>query len=528
MNPPSSDPLRNRAQLMWVGGKEIPGSGPVISVEDPSLGRPIDFVHSAGIAEVNMAVELGHAAYKGGAWSRASRHERARVFDNAATRLMGSIDIFTDIEVTQTGRPTREMTAQVPTLVKWFQYYAALLRTEERSVLPTTGSLHNWVDRVPLGVVALITPFNHPLLIAVKKLAPALAAGNSVVLKPSELAPVTSLLLGRVLRDAGIPDGVLSVIPGHGATTGQALVQHPLVRKVDITGGTMAGRSIGALIGGNLTPLTAELGGKAPMIVLENANIDAAVNGAVFGSFIASGQTCVAATRIIVQDSILDEFVQKLAIKVSTIVPRIGSPRNMKSMMGPVIGKEQLDRISNMVNNSVASGHAVVLCGGMRMTGKSMLDGSDLDSGYFYAPTVVASNPAHTQAVLNTRLWREEAFGPVVVVVGCKSEDEAISLANDSEYGLGAAVWTQDLSQAFRVTEQIEAGVVWVNTHHRNDPSSPWGGVKPGSGVGSENGKEAYYAYTRMKSTVMNYASAESMLATEDWFRDDAAPVRYG
>ncbi|KAL2887359.1 Betaine aldehyde dehydrogenase 2, mitochondrial [Ceratocystis lukuohia] len=528
MNSQSSEALRNQAQLMWVGGKEVPGSGPVIPVVDPSLGRPIDFVHSAGIDDVNKAVEVGHAAYNTGIWSRASRHTRAQTLDNAAISIMRNIDILTEMEVTQTGRPIREMAAQVPTMVKWFQYYAALLRTEERSVLPTNGSVHNWVDRVPLGVVVLITPFNHPLLIAVKKLAPALAAGNSVILKPSELAPVTSLLIARLLSDAGIPDGVISVIPGYGPTTGQALAQHPLVRKVDVTGGTMAGRSIGALIGGSLTPLTAELGGNAPVIVLEKANIEAAVNGVMFGSFMATGQSCIAATRIIVQESILDEFLQKLVVKATSIVPRIGSPRNANSMMGPIISKEQFDRICKLVDDTDASGHATVLCGGVRLTGKSLLDSINLDTGYFYGPTVLASNPAHSRAVLNTRLWKEEVFGPVIVVVGCESEDEAIKLANDSDYGLGAAVWTQDLSQAFRVTEKIEAGVVWVNTHHYNDPSSPLGAAKSSSGVGSESGKEAYYAYTRMKSTVINFASAENMLATEDWFREDLPPVQYG
>ncbi|KAL1889392.1 hypothetical protein Cpir12675_005814 [Ceratocystis pirilliformis] len=509
MNPPSSNPLRNRAQLMWVGGKEIPGSGPVIPVEDPSLGIPIDFqvlvngaiVHSAGLDDVNKTVELGHAAYKAGIWSHASRHERARVFDNAAASITRNIDILTEMEVTQTGRPIPEMAAQVPTMVKWFQYCAALLRTEERSVLPTNGSLHNWVDRVPLGVVALITPFNHPLLIAVKKLAPALATGNNVVLKPSELAPVTSLLLGRVLSDAGIPDGVLSVIPGYGPTTGQALAQHPLVRKMDFTGGTMAGRSIGALICKSFTPFTAELGGNAPVIVLEKANIEAAVNGVMFGSFMATGQSCIAATRIIVQESILDEFLQKLVVKATSIVPRIGSPRNVNSIMGPIISKGQFDRICKLVDDTDASGHATVLCGdGVRLAGKSVLDSMSLDTGYFYGPT--------------------EFFGPVIVVIGCKSGDEAIKLANDSDYGLGAAVWTQDLSKALRVTEKIEAGVVWVNTPHHNDPSIPSVATKSSSGVGSENGK--------MKSTVINYASVESMPATEDWFRDDLPPVKYG
>jgi len=376
------------------------------------------------------------------------------------------------------------MNAQVPSLVKWFKYYASIIRTEERSVLPTTGKLHNWVDRIPLGVVVQITPFNHPLLIAVKKIAPALAAGNSIILKPSELTPITSLLLGKILKDAGLPDGVFSVLPGYGATTGKILVEHPLVKKVDVTGSTSAGRAIGAIAGKNLAHYTAELGGKAPVVVFEEANIDMAVNGIAFGSFIASGQTCVAATRIIVQKSILPQLVDKLKAKAESIARRMGSPNTSASMMGPLISQKQLQGVVELVDDALAQGVTVVT-GGQRMMGKSELDGFDFSDGYFYPPTVLISSS--TASVLDSRLWKEEAFGPVIVVIGFDSEAEAIRLANDSEYGLGAGVWTQNMSQAFRVSESIEAGICWVNTHHRNDPSSPWGGMKS-SGVGSENG----------------------------------------
>lgn len=415
------------------------------------------------------------------------------------------------------------MQAQVPSLVRWFRYFAAVLRTEERIVLPTTGKLHNWVDRVPLGVVAQITPFNHPLLIAVKKLAPALAAGNSVVLKPSELTPLTSLLLGNILHKAGIPDGVFNVIPGLGVTTGKALVSHHLVRKVDVTGGTVAGRAIGCIVGGNLTRYTAELGGKAPLIVFDEADIDASVNGIAFGSFIASGQTCVASTRIIVHNSVLEEVQVKLQGKCKSIQHRMGSPSNPASAMGPVISVKQLRHIESLVQDAVMGG-AKLVHGGKRMTGQSALDNTDFSKGYFYPPTVLVLDASS----MNARIWAEEAFGPVVTMVGFETEQEAIDLANDTQYGLGAALWTTDLSQAFRVSEQIDAGIVWVNTHHRNDPSSPWGGLSPSSGVGSENGVEAYQAYTMAKSTIINYASTEESLQADDWFKDGGGNVRYG
>lgn len=418
------------------------------------------------------------------------------------------------------------MRAQVPSLVRWFRYYAALLRTEARAVLPTQGSLHNWVDRVPLGVVALVTPFNHPLLIAVKKVAPALAAGNSVVVKPSELTPLTTLRLGEILSEAGVPPGAFSVLPGLGATTGRALVGHPLVRKVDVTGSTAAGRAIGAVAGGNLARLTAELGGKAPLVVFRGADLRAAVNGIAFGAFVASGQTCVAATRILVERPALGAVLEGLAAKAEGIARRMGAPANPDSTMGPLVSRRQLEGVEALVDDAVGSGDAVPVFGCHRMKGTSQIDDTDFARGYFYAPSVLASSSG--SSILKTRLWREEAFGPVVVVVGFDTEEEAVALANDSEFGLGAAVWTKDLSQAFRVSEQIEAGIVWVNTHHRNDPSSPWGGAKTASGVGSENGVEAYHEYTTMKSTIINYASAEESLATDDWFKEGGGNVRYG
>jgi acyl-CoA reductase-like NAD-dependent aldehyde dehydrogenase len=411
-------------------------------------------------------------------------------------------------------------------LVRWFKYYASVLRTEERPVLPTTGKLHNWLDRVALGVVVQITPFNHPLLIAVKKLAPALAAGNSVILKPSELTPLTSLLLGPILREAGLPDGVFTVLPGLGATTGKALVSHPLVRKVDVTGGTAAGKAIGSIVGGNLARYTAELGGKAPLVVFEQADLQAAVNGIAFGAFVASGQTCVAATRIIVDNKILPELADKLAAKAESITKRMGAPNDPASMMGPLISARQLRNVETLVDDAVNGGSAKALCGGKRLDGTSQLDGTDFSKGYYYPPTLLVSTSG--SSILSTRIWREEAFGPVVVLTGFDTEQEAVSLANDSEFGLGAAIWTKDLSQAFRVSDDIRSGIVWVNTHHRNDPSSPWGGASTSSGVGSENGLEAYHAYTTTKSIIVNYASSEEALASEDWFRTGTEQVRYG
>ncbi|KXH59708.1 aldehyde dehydrogenase [Colletotrichum nymphaeae SA-01] len=481
--------------------------------------------HAASLEDVEETIRLAHETFKAGTWSRAPRHVRADVLDKTAELLTADLPSLIPLEVRQTGRAIREMRAQVPTLVKWFKYYAALLRTEERAVLPTVGKLHNWIDRVPLGVVVQITPFNHPLLIAVKKIAPALAAGNSVVVKPSELTPLTTLLLGKILQKAGVPDGVFHVLPGYGATTGKALVEHRLVRKVDVTGGTVAGRAIGSIVGGNLARYTAELGGKAPLIVFEQADVDVAVNGIAFGSFIASGQTCVASTRILVQEGIMQSVLEKLKAKAESIVRRMGSPSNQESMMGPLVSAKQLSNVEALVNEALAA-EGAAFTGGRRMSGTSSLDGIDFAKGYYFEPTVLVSRAEGD--ILKSRIWREEAFGPVVVVAPFKTESEAIALANDSEFGLGAGIWTRDVAQAFRVSEEIDAGIVWVNTHHRNDPSSPWGGATSASGVGSENGIDAYQAYTTTKSTIISYASPEEALAADDWFREGAGDVRYG
>ncbi|KAF2498211.1 aldehyde dehydrogenase [Lophium mytilinum] len=508
---------------MWVGGNERLGKAGLIDVEDPATGEIFAKCSTASAEDVDHVVKLANAAFKSGSWSRAPRHIRADVLEKIADLLIKNLPRLIELEVRQTGRAIREMNAQVPSLVKWFKYYAAIIRTEERSVLPTMGSLHNWIDRKPLGVVAQITPFNHPLLIAVKKIAPALAAGNSIVLKPSELTPLTSIELGKLMKEAGLPDGVFNVLPGDGPVTGKALVAHPLIKKVDVTGGTPAGRAIGAIAGQNLAKFTAELGGKAPLVVFDSADIDLAVNGIVFGSFIASGQTCVAATRIIVHNSIYNTVVEKLKLKAESITRRMGSPKNVESMMGPLISAKQLGNVMTLVDDAINSDIRVA-SGGQRLTTKSELDGTDFSKGYYYPPTVLYEA---AEKVTQMRIWKEEAFGPVIVVVGFESEEEALTLANDCEFGLGAAVWTQDLSQAFRVSEEIESGICWVNTHHRNDPSSPWGGVK-NSGVGSENGLDAYHAYTTTKSTIINYATTQQGLQSDDWFKEGAGEVRYG
>ncbi|GAA5820475.1 hypothetical protein JCM11251_005641 [Rhodosporidiobolus azoricus] len=511
---------------LWLAGKEVAGQAAPIDIEDPATGKTIASCQAASAEQVAEAVEAGQKAFESGVWSKRAPADRAAVMEEIARQFAAKVKDLAVLESMQTGRPFREMSIQLSRLPEWFSYFAAIVRTEEGSVQPVRGQLLNYVRREPLGVVALVSSFNHPMLISVKKLAPALAAGNSVVLKPSELAPLTVIELGKILQSAGLPDGVLSILPGLGPTTGAALVSHPLVKKVDLTGGTAGGRAIGEVVGKGLKAYTAELGGKAPIVVFDDVNLDLAVNGVAFASFIASGQTCVAGTRIIVQRSILPTFLNALTAKCASITPRIGSPFSKESMMGPVISARQLGIVEGLVESAKEDG-ATILCGGQRMKGKSALDGHDLDGGYFYPPTLITGNDKVDATSL--RIWREEAFGPVLVIVPFDTEEEAIKLANDSEYGLGSAIWTRSVSRAHRVAAAFDHGLVWVNTHHRNDPSSPWGGYKnSGFGNGRENGHEAYHSYTQAKSVIVNIATDEESLLADDWFREEEREVRYG
>ncbi|KAG6810950.1 hypothetical protein H0H92_009653 [Tricholoma furcatifolium] len=459
------------------------------TVLNPATGESLCQVPFPTEEYVKGAISNAQLKFESGVWSKAPAIHRSKVLSKLARVLEERTPDLIKIESLQSGRAIREMTAQLGRLPEWLDYFAALLRTHQGLVAPTQGNLLNYVQRVPLGVVAQITPFNHPLFIAVKKIAPALAAGNSVVVKPSELAPITVLEFAQMAEEAGLPSGVLTVLPGLGPTVGKAIIGHPSIRKIDIT---------------------------APILVFDDADISSAVNGVAFASFIASGQTCVSGTRIIVQDGVYDTFIAALLEKTESIKNRMGNPMNPQSTMGPLISEHHLKRIEAVLGRTKGT----ILCGGRRLTGSSPLDGFDYTKGSFLAPTII-------QEIESTdELWQEEIFGPVVVVRRFKSVEEGVALANDCKYGLGAGIWTSNLARAHRVAADIQAGLCWVNTHHRNDPSSPWGGMKE-SGIGRENGIEAFEAYTQSKSTIVNTSTIEEM-RKDDWFSDSTTQRRYG
>ncbi|KAH7105477.1 aldehyde dehydrogenase [Auriculariales sp. MPI-PUGE-AT-0066] len=502
----------------FIGGKFVQSAAESIAIRSPASGDFLTTVDSTSPEQATDAITRANAVFEDGIWSQASVQHRASVLSRLAIKLQERVPDFAAMESLQTGRTIREMKTQLGRLPEWLHYYAALLRTKPQgTIAPTQGQVVCYTTQVPLGVCVQITPFNHPLLIAVKKIGPALAAGNSVLVKPSELAPVTVLELAEMAVDAGLPPDVLQVVPGEGRGLVPHLIDNTYVKKVDITAGTATGRAIGEVVGRNLAHYTAELGGKAPALVFADADLETAVNGVTFASFIASGQTCVSGTRIIVHESIFEGFLSSFMNKVASITRRIGHPMNPQSAMGPVISWRQLERLEHMLAST--NGH--IICGGQRMTGKSVLDGHDLSSGSYLAPTVVRD--VQTDDIL----WQEECFGPVVVVVPFKDETDGIRLANASKYGLGSSIWTQDLGTAHRVAGKLEHGLVWVNTAHRNDPSSPWGGMKE-SGIGRENGVEALESYSQSKTILMNIATPEYSKASEDWFSESSSNVRYG
>jgi len=485
-----------KAHGLWIDGAETPAAaGGTLDVENPATRQVIARVAEGRAEDVDRAVAAAACAFR--AWGTTPAAERFHRLCRLAQLIRQHAGELARWETLATGRPVREMAAQVGRLSDFFEYFAAAARTAEGEVTPFAGPYLNYTRHVPLGVVGLITPWNHPLLILAKKLAPALAAGNTVVIKPSELTPTTTIDLARLCKEAGIPDGVVNVVPGYGPTAGHRVASHPAIQKVDLTGGGESGARVAADAVSHFALVSLELGGSTPILVFDDADLDQAAAGAAFAAFIASGQSCVAGARLILHDSIYDAFADALVRRVARI--RLGDPLDPETQMGPVASARQYDRVLAAVRRAEQEG-ARVLTGGQGMTQPPF------DAGYYIAPTVFADvTPAMAIA-------REEIFGPVTTLLRFRTEDEAVAIANGSRYGLGAAIWTRDVARAHRVAHALEAGVVWINDHHRIDPAMPWGGFKESS-VGREVGLQAYRAYTQTQTVVVRI-TAEPF----DWY----------
>jgi acyl-CoA reductase-like NAD-dependent aldehyde dehydrogenase len=490
---------------LYIDGQSRPSStGRTIAVENPKDASVIAHVAEGDAADIDAAIDAAERAGK--IWSTTPGAVRGDILHRAADLLAASLSELVTIEVDQIGRPRREMTAQLARLPEWFRYYGAVARTHEDTVPPFGGNFLNYTRRVPLGVVGHVTPWNHPLLILTKKIAPAMAAGNTVVVKPSELAPITPLLLGDLFRAAGLPDGVYNVVPGYGPKAGLALSSSPRIAKIDLTGGTETGKAVAAIAGRNLTRVAAELGGKASVVVFPDISIERAVAATLFASFIATGQTCVQGARLVVHRSIHDEVVARLVERTKAI--KLGDPQNMSTQMGPLVSQKQRDLTERYVKIGVEEG-ATLAVGGSRP------EGAIFARGYYHEPTIF------TNVTNSMRIAQEEIFGPVLCVIPFETEEEAISLANGTEFGLATSIWTRDIARAHRVAHSLQSGIIWINDHHRIDPCSPWGGFKM-SGLGRENGLVAYEEYTQIQNIIVNLSDE-----TFDWYAEDGLEKRY-
>ncbi|EIT76137.1 aldehyde dehydrogenase domain-containing protein [Aspergillus flavus] len=488
----------------WINGAYTTATTQVITVLNPATETPIATIDSTPQETVTTIVADSVQTFHKGPWSKTEPSDRFTVLSTAARLLRTRLPEFIELETRQTGRPIREMQTQLSRVPEWLEYFASLARVHEGRVTPFKGPVVNTLTRLPLGVVAQITPYNHPLLIATKKIAAALAAGNVVIVKPSELAPLSVLKLGPLFQEAGLPDGVLQIMSGHGFETGKFLCESPLLAKIDLTGGLGTYQAVAPVAARNMVPVTAELGGKAPVCLFPSLEVERAVQAALFAGFIASGQTCVTGSRLLVHRDIYGAFRELLEKRVRGL--RVGDPMDGRTQIGTVISKAAVERCAAFVDRAVQEG-GNVLCGGRSTTGP---DGK----GFFFEPTII-------EVRADSHLACNEVFGPVIALIECESEEEIVSIANSTPFALGASVWTNDFNQAHRVAEKIDAGIVWINGHHLNDPSSPWGGFKE-SGIGKENGLEAYESYTKVKSTLINYGVAPV------WFDDEATNARYG
>ncbi|OZM77156.1 aldehyde dehydrogenase [Pseudonocardia sp. MH-G8] len=464
---------------------------------NPATGEVIVRVASADEHDVDRAVHAAADTFRSGTWSRLAAHDRARVMHRFADGIEARMKDLYTLETTNNGRPITETRAQITRLPEWYRYNASLLLADRGAVVPLRGDYHSYTSRFPLGVVGILAPFNHPMMIASKSLAPALATGNSVVLKTSEQTPLTALLLSDIAADAGVPPGVLNVITGLGPTAGAALAEHPRVGKVVFTGGTEPGRAISVAAARRFAKATLELGGKSPVLVFADTPVEVAARGAAFAAFIGAGQTCIAGSRLLVQRECYDEVVDALARITEQI--RLGDPAAADTQLGPVISERARSRILTRIRDGVAEGARLV-------TGGEAAQVPGLPGGYFVQPTVLADVTNDMQVA------REEVFGPVVVAIPFDDEGDAVRLANDSPFALGSAIWTRDVARAHRVAEQLEMGMVWINDHHRLDPSSPWGGLKD-SGIGREGGWESFHDFTHVRAITVRTAPDDV-----DWY----------
>lgn len=470
---------------MFVGGQEVPDSGAErATVLNPATNEPLATTSLGGKEDARHAVEVALKAFQSSGWADADGAHRARVLFKLGQLLAERVDEFSRLETMNQGKPLRESKADVLFAARTLEYMAGLADKVQGDSIPVPGERLDFTVKEPIGVTVHISPWNYPLQLSVRSLAPALAAGNTAVLKPATLTPLTSLAFARLAKEAGLPDGVLNVVVGPGREVGETLVEDPRIASVSFTGSSDVGRRIMELASRHVVPVTLELGGKSPNIVFADADLDRAAKGVLYGIFLNAGQMCWAGSRLIVQRSVEEAFLGKLVELARKL--KLGPGYEPGVDMGPVVSKEQMDRVLGYVEKGKQEG-AKLLTGGERATG----DG--LKKGNFVEPTIFSgADPEMTIA-------REEIFGPVLTTLAFDTFEEAIVLANATTYGLFSGVWTKDLTLAHRAARQIQAGMVSVNEYPITFPQTPFGGYKQ-SGIGWEQGIHALDFYTRTKN----------------------------
>lgn len=474
--------IRNQ---LWIGNEGVDAAdGGTFDSVNPATGEVITAVASAQAADVDRAVVSAREALRSEEWRDMSSHKRARLLWKLADAIQANADELGALETADNGKPYFESRkVDLPSVIEMFRYFAGLADKIQGATIPVSGPFLNYTLREPVGVVGCIIPWNFPLSMATWKVAPALACGNTVVLKPAEQTPLTAIRLGELATEVGFPAGVLNVVPGFGETAGAALVAHPGVDAIAFTGSTEVGKVVMRGAADTLKKVSLELGGKSPNIVFADADVAAAVRGATTGIFYGKGEVCAAGSRVLVERSIYDEFVEAFAARAEKMT--VGDPMDANTRLGAIVSEEQLERVMGYVEAGKSEG-ARLVAGGER----TAVNGK----GNFVTATVFAD------VETDMKIAREEIFGPVVAVIPIDDLDDAIAKANDTIYGLAAGVWTRDIGKAHRVARELQAGTVWINTYNQYDAASPFGGYKQ-SGFGRDLGYEAALEkYTQVKS----------------------------